>query len=323
VVAATAATAVKLTPEERARRNAFEAAVRHSLRQRAALLQQVQAGVLEQLASLSATIVALLAEQPADWQQWQLSTILGQVQALVDGLQGQVSDEVDAALVQAWQAGAAGIDAPLAAADINVQIYLPQLDTGVLMQLRSFTAGRIKDLAAGAESAVDQAIHLAALGAQTPQQAMKQVKTALGGDDTVAGVRARRIVVTSLGEAYAVANQQRLVDSKAQVPDLGKQWRRSGKIHSRWNHDAMDGATAPAGEPFKVPTKGAGRFVLMMHPHDPKAPPAEIINCGCVARPWLSRWGLPAGSTPFTQREVELNPMKAAGKGWLRGAAAG
>ncbi|MDP3610688.1 MAG: hypothetical protein Q8R98_02440, partial [Rubrivivax sp.] len=121
------------------------------------------------------------------------------------------------------------------------------------------------------------------------------------------------------GEAYAVASQQRLVAAAERVPGMQKQWRRSGKIHSRWSHDAMDGKVVDADKPFLVPTKGLGVFVKMMHPHDPKAPASEIINCGCIARPWLNRWGLPPGGTPFSDREVALNPMKAAGKGWLAG----
>jgi hypothetical protein len=115
-----------------------------------------------------------------------------------------------------------------------------------------------------------------------------------------------------------LAGQQRLEQAAELVPGLQKQWRRSGKIHSRWQHDAMDGVVADVGQPFKVPTKQLGGFVNMMHPHDPAAPAAEVINCGCLARPWRSTWGLPEGGTPFSEREVELNPMKAAA-GWLKG----
>lgn len=308
-----------LTPEEQAARNAWQAAVRQNLRQRAQLVQGVQAGALQQLRGLAGAIAAVLAQQPADWRQWQLTTIQAQVQALIDGLQGTLSSAVDQALLDAWATGAASVDAPLAAADINVQIFLPQLDPTVLTALRSFTAGRIKDLAAGADAAVDQAIHLAALGARTPGETIQAVQAALGAKDATTLARARKIVVTSLGEAYAVASQQRLEQAAERVPGMQKQWRRSGKIHSRWSHDAMDGRVVDADKPFLMPTKGLGAFVKMMHPHDPKAPPGEIINCGCVARPWLNRWGLPPGGTPFSDREVALNPMKAAGKGWLAG----
>lgn len=306
-------------PERSAEQRAFEAALLQALRGRAALVKGVQADAAQRLRELAGAMAALLAQQPADWQQWQIADLQPQVQALVDGLEGNLAAAVDTGLQAAWAAGQVAVEAPLEAAGVYVRMYLPALNPSVLTALRSFTAGRIKDLAAQATAAVDQAIHLTVLGAQTPGQAIKQVQATLGGPEAAALQRARRIVNTSLGEAYAVAQQQRLEQSAELVPDLGKQWLRSGKIHSRWNHDAMDGVTVAVKEHFKVPTKGAGAFVKMLHPHDPKAPPAEVINCGCVARPWLKRWQLPNGTGPFTDREKELNPMKKASDAWLQG----
>lgn len=303
---------------DQAGRAAFEAAVRQNLRDRAALIKTGQAEALQLLRGLAGAIAALLAEQPQDWRQWQLTTIQGQVEALIAGLQGELQAAVDTNLQAVWQVGVASVDAPLAAAEIHVGMFMPVLDTSVLTALRSFTAGRIKDLASSAAAAVDQAVHLAVLGAQTPGDAIKAVRAALGAPDAPTLVRARRIVITSMGQAYASAGQQRLDGAAKVVPDLGKQWRRSGKIHSRWSHDALDGVSVDAGQPFKVPQKGGG-FIDMKHPHDPSAPPAEVINCGCVARPWLSRWGLPPGGTPFSEREIALNPEKAATAAWKAG----
>ncbi|MDP3610991.1 MAG: hypothetical protein Q8R98_03995, partial [Rubrivivax sp.] len=92
---------MKLTPEERAARNAFQAALRQNLRQRAQLILGVQASALQQLQGLAGAIAVLLAEQPTDWRQWQLTTIQAQVQALIDGLQGTLTSAVDQALVDA------------------------------------------------------------------------------------------------------------------------------------------------------------------------------------------------------------------------------
>ncbi len=306
-------------PERSAAPRAFEQALLQTLRNRARLVTGVQADAAKRLKTLAGAMAALLAEQPAEWQQWQITDIQRQVQALIEGLEGDLTPAVDTALQTAWSLGQAAVDGPLAAASVQVEMYLPQLNPTVLTALRSFTAGRIKDLAAQAAGAVDQAIHLTVLGAQTPGQAINQVKAALGGTDAATVQRARRIVNTSLGEAYAVAQQQRMEQSAELVPGLRKQWLRSGKIHSRWNHDAMDGVSVPVKEHFKVPTKGLGVFVKMLHPHDPKAPPGEVINCGCVARPWLDRWGLKPGTGPFSDREKELNPMKKASDAWLQG----
>ena len=126
---------------------------------------------------------------------------------------------------------------------------------------------------------------------------------------------------TSLGEAYALAEQQRLVQSAERIPDLQKQWLRSGKIFSRWNHDAADGQVVPVAKPFVLPAHRGTGTVTMMHPHDPTAPAGEIINCGCTHRAWLARFGLPPGGTPFSDREIERNPLKKLAKAWLEGKA--
>lgn len=73
----------------------------------------------------------------------------------------------------------------------------------------------------------------------------------------------------------------------------------------------MDGQVVEAGQAFKVPNPGGG-FDLMQCPHDPKAPPEQVIQCGCVALPWLKGWTvMTPGAKPFTQRELQLDGRKA------------
>lgn len=59
--------------------------------------------------------------------------------------------------------------------------------------------------------------------------------------------RAATIVRSEVTRALALAAQERLVQAAPLMPGLGKQWRRSGKTHSRWNHDLMDGQVVDAG----------------------------------------------------------------------------
>ncbi len=48
-----------------------------------------------------------------------------------------------------------------------------------------------------------------------------------------------------------------------------------------------------------------------MHPHDPKAPASETINCGCVALPYMDSWSVATpGRKPFSEEELRLNPTK-------------
>lgn len=309
------------TPEERAAARAFLAAQRANLRQQAALVAGTNAAVLQRLKDAAAAIAALLAQQPADWRQWQLQAIQPQVQALIDGLQGDVAGTADEALQASWTLGVASVDTPLAAASLHVGWQLPLLDTSVLAALRSFAAGRIKDLAAEAHGKIDQAIGLTVLGAQTPWEAVRQVQAQLGEKDAATMRRARTIVNTQLGEAYAVARQARGEQAAELVPGMQKQWLRSGKIHSRWNHDAADGQVVDVDKPFVLPANRGNGTVQLMHPHDPKAPPGETINCGCTFRFWKAGWGLPPGGKPFTERELALNPLKRLAKAWLAGKA--
>ena len=115
---------------------------------------------------------------------------------------------------------------------------------------------------------------------------------------------------TELGRAFALASQQRLVQAAELVPGLQKQWRRSGKIHSRWNHDAIDGQVVDVGKPFILP--GNDGPVKMMCPHDPTAPMEETINCACVAIPSMKGWQvMTPGAKPFSELEIKLDGRKA------------
>ena len=86
---------------------------------------------------------------------------------------------------------------------------------------------------------------------------------------------------------------------------MKKQWRRSGKIHSRLTHDLADGQVVDADKPFIV------GGVKMMYPRDPTAPVSETINCGCVCLPYMDDWEVehPA-DVPFTVEELNKSSEK-------------
>ncbi len=84
------------------------------------------------------------------------------------------------------------------------------------------------------------------------------------------------------------------------------QWRRSGKLRARINHDAIDGQIREVDKPFAV--GGAS----LMYPRDPAGPAAETINCGCQSLPWMESWevGNP-GRKPFSDEEIARDPRRA------------
>jgi hypothetical protein len=292
-----------LTPQQ-----AFEAEQLQRLRDRAATILTTDQAVVRQLLDARDAIVQLLAAQPADWQQWQLSKILEQINAVLDGATGRAASAIDSGLRTAWVQGEAIVDAPLAAGGMNVGLQLPLLNADVLTSLRQFASLRLKDVGVEAARKIGLQLSLVLVGAETPNEAMRKVQDVLGDNSRK---RAETIVRTEVARAFAISAQQRMEQASKLVPGLRKKWRRSGKVHSRWNHDAIDGQIQPIDQPFKVPTNDG--VIEMMYPHDPTAPAEEVINCGCIALQALEGWdsAIP-GAKPFTAEEVRLDGRKAA-----------
>lgn len=287
----------------------FEAEIAQRLRERAQLLLTGETQVLQTLIDARAQILATLAGLPTDWQLWQLSRLLGQIEDVLVGASGQAGTLFGLRMQDAWNMGEDFIDKPLAIVGHAVEMRLGQLDVGVLKQMQSFGALRIKDVASEAARKIGRELGLVTIGANTPFAAIKAVQKILGADSPR---RAVTIVRTEVSRAFALAADQRLEQAASLVPGLGKQWRRSGKVHSRWNHDIIDGQVVDAGKSFKVPNPGGG-FDMMRCPHDPKAPPEQVICCGCIALPWLKSWRvMTPGAKPFTERELQLDGRKAA-----------
>lgn len=287
---------------------AFETEISHHLRERARLILAGETQVLQTLRDAREQILATLADLPADWQQWHLSRLLGQIEDVLAGATSRAGALFELRMQDAWRLGVDAVDKPLAAIGHSVEMRLAQLDVNVLKQMRAFGSLRLKDVGSEASRKIGQQLGLVTIGAQTPFQAVKHVQTVLGAESSK---RAAVIVHTEVARAFALANKERLAQAAPLVPGLGKQWRRSGKIHSRWNHDIMDGQVVAAGKPFKVPNPGGG-FDMMQCPHDPTAPVAQIINCGCVCLPWLKGWQvMTPGAKPFTKKELQLDKRKA------------
>lgn len=288
---------------------AFEAEVADRLRERARLLLTGETQVLQTLAEARAQIMTMLAELPADWQQWQLSRLLGQINDVLDAATSKAGTLFGATAQDAWRMGEDMVDKPLAAIGYPVEMQLPMLNVVALKQMRVFSTLRLKDVGVEASRKIGQQLGLVTLGAVTPAQAIKVVSALLGGADK----RAATVVRTGASQLFAVAAHERLVQAAKLVPGMGKRWRRSSKIHSRWHHDLMDGQVVEDPEkPFKVPNPGGG-VDMMLHPHDPKAPPEQVINCGCIVRGWKKGWKLATpGAKPFTELELKLDGRKAA-----------
>lgn len=258
---------------------AFTAERKAQQASRIRLLSDTRAEIARLLQEAQDRITQLLADQPSSADQW----ILPQLQAQVRQTMGEFSDQAAGTLGtragEAWVAGQALVDAPLAAA--GVAMVAPVLDTRQLMAMRAFLTDRIKDVGAKAVNQINTQLGLTILGAQTPSEAVSGVKAILGEQSRA---RALTITRTELSRVYSTAAHERLLQQAENVEGLRKQWRASGKLHPRHNHHIADGQVQDVDKPFKLGT------VTMMYPHDPKAPASETINCGCTMLPWMESW---------------------------------
>lgn len=261
---------------------AARGARRAQLAQRIALIEDTRAEIERLLDAAGAQIASILAAQPSEAEQW----LLPQLQASIRQALGEFGDQAAATLAtasgDAWRAGQALIDAPLAAGGAALAVAVPIIDTRQLLAMRAFMTDRIKDVGVQAINRINTQLGLVVLGAQPPTAAVSGVKRILG--DT-SRVRAITITRTELSRVYSTAAHERLLQQAKEVPGLKKQWRKSGKLHPRHTHQVADGQVQDVNLPFKV------GGVAMMYPHDPKAPAAETINCGCTLLPWMASWG--------------------------------
>lgn len=282
--------------EQRAHARAEKAA--QAARKR--LMERTRSELVALLKDARAQTVLVLAGAPSDYQQWRATALQAEIDRVLAELGRASGDVLSAAATAAWNGGAASIDDPLAAAGFPAAIV--QLDTTQLMAMRTFMVDRIDDIAEKAASIVRRELGLAMIGSQSLQQTIGNVSAALGQPSIS---RATTIVRTELGRAWAVAANERARQYAESGTEMVKVWRRSGKVHSRLAHDLADGQRVPLDQPFKV----AG--IAMMHPHDPKAPASQTINCGCIAlyRPAGTSSRLP-DQRPFTREELNANPYK-------------
>lgn len=296
---------------------AAKAAMAQVLRERVALWANLDKELGRLIDAALAAIVAQLARAPADYQQWVLPRLAEGVQRVADALQGQLAIRGADGLRQAWQLGERAVTLPIGqAAAFEMRVaplaLVPSPDLRQLLALQAMNTHRIVGATAELVQKVNHQLGMVALGVQTPHQAM-QVLQAEMPDRTAREVRG--IVTTNLGTAFNTASWQALKAQAARDPAIKKQWRRSGKLHSRWNHDQADGQVQPVDEPFSLQAGNGKGTVSLMYPADPAAPVGEVIHCGCVALPWKEGWKMrvPAARA-FSPAEVKARKDAAARK---------
>jgi hypothetical protein len=288
-----------MTPDEQAAAFALErqAQIERMVRQHAEAARQVA----EILAAAGQRIEAQLLGKASDFQQFQLPVIRASITRnmaeLTRALEALGITDID----EAWSKGVDLLDRPLAAGGVRISAVLPEVDLRQLIAIRSFTVDRMRDVGREAAGRLTTRLGLVIAGEGTPNDAAREIQRTL---DTSRS-RALTITRTELGRAFSVATHERQTAARAVLPGLRKQWRRSGKVHSRPSHDVADGQLREVDEPFLV---GGHR---LMYPRDPDAPAAETINCGCVSLPMMESWQVrDPGARPFSVQELAQSSAK-------------
>lgn len=261
--------------------------------------------IVRLLKQAEAEIKATLAASSSEYEQFYLPQLQKQVKVTLSQVEAQSAQIMNEGANQSWQAGIDLVDKPLAAGGIEIAGLIPAISTDQLLAMRTFAVDRIKDVSVQLANKISNQLGLAMIGSQSVGDTVSNVQRLF---KTQGRSRALTIVRTELGRAYAVATHQRMGEAQKVLPGLKKQWRRSGKVHSRTSHDAIDGQIREHDELFQL-----ANGVEMRHPRDPAAPASETINCGCEELPFMAHWEVKSPDRkPFSDLEKQLNPRKRA-----------
>lgn len=298
---------------DKERKRLFERARREVLRKQSAIQRDTANEIIRLLKTARDRIRETLSAQPTDYERWQLPQLQQAIEQRLAEFERAASRAAAGGSSAAAQAGLELVDAPLRAGGLSIVGVAPGIDTRQLEAMKHFMTDRLKGLAARAIDRINTELGMVILGVQTPGEAIDKVARILGDESRQ---RAITIVRTEIGRAFSSAAHERMKAAATKLPGLKRLWRRSGKIHSRPEHDALDGEVRGVDEPWEVIDK-SGEIVKLLYPRDPKAPPGQTINCGCEALPFMESWGIEAAAVPFEDREMpprELmrNPVKAA-----------
>lgn len=279
-----------MTPSESAR---------EALKNRTRLINDTNAEIARLLQLAADEVAGILARQPSEYQNWYLPQLQAQIKAALTRWGDEAAATAEQGQRDAWRGGMSLVDNVLDAAEIR--ITLPVIDDTALRAMTSFLTEKIKGITLEAANTINSDLGLVMIGAKTPFEAVQSVQATLKESTRK---RATMIVRTELAGAYSTANQARMLQSAQHVEGLQKKWVKSGKVHPRMNHVLTHGQIRDVDKPFDLPNG-----VQMMHPHDPRAPAGEKINCGCVAVPVLPKWKSMVRTAPDNEAGTPLSQI--------------
>jgi len=287
-------------PTDKQRNNAFKKTRTAQLRVGLKIRKDTYGEIVKLLKGAEKNLVQALRTAPTDYQAFYLPQVQAEIRNALKRVEAASAGMVGQAMDKSWQAGIDLVDEPIAAGGVQIRGILPAIDTRQLVAMRNFTVDRMRDVSQALANRISAELGLAMIGSQNLGDTVSNIQRLFGKQGRS---RALTVTRTELGRAYAVATQKRLAAAQAHLPGLKKQWRRSGKTHSRHNHDLADGQIVGADEKYELITRH-GEVIKIDHPRDPKAPKDETINCGCESLPYMESWEVKTpGAKPLSAQE--------------------
>lgn len=247
--------------------------------------------ILQMLQNARRQIAAELADSAAGFEALQLRDLQRNLARQMAELQRRFEIEFRGAIPQISELGGMSVVGPLQAAGIGGTFLAP--NTAQVNALLDFSADLVRDITDDVNRAITANIRLAALGQQSPMDAMRQITRRMGlrPGKPVEGIAARAETVTrtELQRVFNLANFSQQQATAQQVPELLKRWIATADSRTRAGHLRIHNETRtkpiPVNKPFRVfDIDKRGRVkgsALLMFPLDPRAPPQYTINCRC------------------------------------------
>ncbi|MCU7841913.1 MAG: hypothetical protein KZQ94_21390, partial [Candidatus Thiodiazotropha sp. (ex Troendleina suluensis)] len=182
------------------------------------------------LRQAEADIIQTLSNSPTQWETLYLTQLQQQIKSTLKEIEVRMASSIAEGANASWQAGVNLIDKPLGAGGVQISGLMPQISTDQLTAMRFFMVDRIKDVPIQIANKISGQLGLTMMGAQSVGETVTNVQNLFKNQGRS---RALTIVRTELGRAYSVASHLRMQQAVEHVPGMRKQWRRSGKVHSR------------------------------------------------------------------------------------------
>jgi hypothetical protein len=252
------------------------AATRAIMARIAALDKAAQRAALDSLAAWRQEILAQIIKAEG-FDAMRLPKLLMSVDRLADDWAQKYSIDSRELVRRGFEIGIDKVDDPLRAAGIDVRFPEPSLS--VLQASRVATVDLITRLSLDAREEIKREILLAANGAKTPFEALKEIEATLDDPATFGTIanRAEIITRTETGRVLSLATQARQEEAAKVVAGLKKQWLWSGV--SRLNHRAINGQVREIDEPFDLPASRTCPAEQLMFPRDPNGSACNTVNC--------------------------------------------